>query len=50
MNSSNHKFFECIGSMPSHCVHVINRDVIQSFNIFIEFNYMFEFDVFIIQG
>ena len=40
MNSSHHTIFTCIGFVPSHYVSAINSDVVSSFNVFNEFDFV----------
>ena len=45
MNSSNHRIFNCMGFMPSHYFSAINLDLASSFNVFNEFDSMFQLNV-----
>ena len=46
INSSNHRIFKCVNFMStSHYVSAINLDVAPSFNVFNEFDYVFQSDV-----
>ena len=48
MNYSHHKIFKCIGFVPSHYVNAINLNVASSFNVFSEFDYMFQSNVLLV--
>ena len=38
---SHHRIFKCIGFVSGHCVCAINLDVMSSFSVFNEFDYVF---------
>ena len=40
LNSSHHRIFKCIGFLPSHYISAINLDVVSSFSIVSEFDYV----------
>ena len=47
-NSSHHKIFKYISFIPSHYVSVINLDVVLSFIVFSEFDYVSQSDVLLL--
>ena len=47
MNYSQHRIFKCIGFVPSHYVSTINLDVMSSFSIFSEFDYVSQSYIYI---
>ena len=48
MNSSHHRIFKRIGFVPNHCVNAINLDVVTSFNVFSEFDFKSQSDIFLV--
>ena len=44
MNSSHHRIFTYIGFVPSNYVSAINSDVVPSFSVFSEFDYVSQSD------
>ena len=48
MNSSHHRIFKYIGFVSSHYVSVINLDVVSSFNVFSEFDFISQSDVLLV--
>ena len=48
MKSSHHRIFKCTGCMLSHYVNAINLDIMQSFSIFSEVDYVSQLDVLLV--
>ena len=48
MKSSHHRIFKCTGFMLSHYVGAINLDIVLSFSVFSEFDYVSQSNVLLV--
>ena len=48
MNYSHHTIFKCIGIVMSHYVSTIDLNVVSSFSVFNEFDYVYQSDVLLV--
>ena len=48
MNYSNHGIFKCKSFVPSHYVSDINLDVVPSFSVFSEFDFVSQLNILLV--